>query len=137
MEFDWCVQKLEAVDRVKMGIMAQDKYQRIMSRELSQLSERSASGHRVAEWVQDITRSGKWDCAGGRWDCWWEVGLCWWEVGLCWWEVGLLVGGGTVLVGGGTVPVGAGICQYRWGRCAEQWGEVGQTGRGLVVLENN
>lgn len=57
MEFDWCVQKLETVDRVKMGSLAQDKFQRVMTRELSQLSERSVSGHRVAEWVQDITRS--------------------------------------------------------------------------------
>nr|BAA34310.1 EFPDE4 [Ephydatia fluviatilis] len=57
MEFDWCMQKLETVDRVKMGSLAQDKFQRVMSRELTQLSERSLSGHRVAEWVQDITRS--------------------------------------------------------------------------------
>ena len=65
MEFDWCVQKLETVDRVKMGSLAQDKFQRVMSRELSQLSERSLSGHRVAEWVQGITRSGM-EVKGGR-----------------------------------------------------------------------
>lgn len=66
MEFDWCVQKLETVDRVKMGSLAQDKFQRVMTRELSQLSERSVSGHRVAEWVQDITRSGMEVEGGGR-----------------------------------------------------------------------
>ena len=123
IEFDWCVQKLETVDRVKMGIMAQDKYQRIMSRELSQLSERSASGHRVAEWVQDITRSGmelgvgrvemgrSWDggdgrrigrvemgeeLGGWRWEKNWEGGDG--EEGLGWWRQACY-GCGSVIVG--------------------------------------
>ena len=40
-----------------MGNMAQDKFRRIMSRELSHLSERSRSGQFVAEWVNNFTAS--------------------------------------------------------------------------------
>ena len=37
--------------------MAQDKFKRLLSRELSHLSERSQSGHFVAEWVNRMTGS--------------------------------------------------------------------------------
>ena len=39
--------------------MAQDKFKRLLSRELSHISERSRSGHFVAEWVNTITGSGQ------------------------------------------------------------------------------
>jgi len=55
-ELDWCLKKLESEDSTKsMGIMAQDKFRRILFRELSHLSENSKSGSQVAEWVQGIT----------------------------------------------------------------------------------
>ena len=59
-ELDWCLKKLESEDSTKsMGIMAQDKFRRILFRELSHLSEKSKSGSQVAEWVQGITNFGE------------------------------------------------------------------------------
>ena len=59
-ELDWCLKKLESVDSAKsMGLMARDKFQRIMHRELSHLSEKSKSGSQVAEWVHTLTSWGK------------------------------------------------------------------------------
>ena len=55
-DFDWCLQKLETVHSAKsVGNMAQDKFKRLLSRELSHMSERSRSGQFVAEWVNTIT----------------------------------------------------------------------------------
>ena len=57
-ELDSCLHRLETVNSAKsMGTMAQDKFRRILSRELSHLSERSKSGHFVAEWVNNLTGS--------------------------------------------------------------------------------
>lgn len=57
-DLDWCLHKLETVNSAKsMGTMAQDKFKRLLSRELSHLSERSQSGHFVAEWVNRMTGS--------------------------------------------------------------------------------
>ncbi len=59
-ELDWCLRKLESVDSAKsMGAMARDKFQRILSRELLQMSEKSKSGSHVAEWVHTITNWGE------------------------------------------------------------------------------
>lgn len=61
-ELDWCLRKLETVDSAKsMGTMAQDKFRRILSRELSHMSENSRSGHSVAKWVENMTN---WDYGG-------------------------------------------------------------------------
>ena len=58
-QIDWCLQQLESVDSAKaMGApLAQDKFHRLLSRELSNMSEHSKSGNKLAEWVHDITRS--------------------------------------------------------------------------------
>ncbi len=59
-ELDWCLRKLESVDSAKsMGLMARDKFQRILSRELTQMSEKSRSSSHVAEWVHAITNWGE------------------------------------------------------------------------------
>uniref|UniRef100_A0A1X7UAQ0 Phosphodiesterase n=1 Tax=Amphimedon queenslandica TaxID=400682 RepID=A0A1X7UAQ0_AMPQE len=55
-ELDWCLHRLETVNSAKsVGNMAQDKFKRLLSRELSHMSERSRSGQFVAEWVSTIT----------------------------------------------------------------------------------
>ncbi|XP_064386859.1 3',5'-cyclic-AMP phosphodiesterase 4C-like isoform X3 [Halichondria panicea] len=54
-EFDWCLKKLESVNSASMGTMAQDKFRRILSRELSHMTGKSRAGDHVAEWVQNIT----------------------------------------------------------------------------------
>jgi cAMP-specific phosphodiesterase 4 len=58
-QIDWCLQQLEGVDSAKAmgGQLAQDKFHRLLSSKLSNMSEHSKSGHQLAEWVQDITRS--------------------------------------------------------------------------------
>ena len=57
-EFDWCLKKLETVDSAKsMGTMAQDKFRRILQRELSHMSESNKAGRHVAEWVNNVTES--------------------------------------------------------------------------------
>jgi cAMP-specific phosphodiesterase 4 len=58
-QIDWCLQQLEGVDSAKAmgGPLAQDKFHRLLSSKLSDMSEHSKSGHQLAEWVQDITRS--------------------------------------------------------------------------------
>ena len=61
-EFDWCVKKLESVSSASMGTMAQDKFRRMLSRELSHMSGKSRSGTHVAEWVQNITDLGELLC---------------------------------------------------------------------------
>ncbi len=58
-ELDWCLRKLESVNSSSMGTMAQDKFRRILSRELSHMSGKSRSGNHVAEWVQNITNPSK------------------------------------------------------------------------------
>ncbi len=59
-EFDWCLKKLESVNSASMGTMAQDKFRRILSRELSHMTGKSRAGDHVAEWVQNITNPGQW-----------------------------------------------------------------------------
>ena len=44
--------------------MAQDKFRRLLTKELSNMSERSKSGHQLAEWVQGITGSRNGQCVG-------------------------------------------------------------------------
>lgn len=56
-ELDWCLRKLESVNSSSMGTMAQDKFRRILSRELSHMSGKSHN--HVAEWVQNITNPSK------------------------------------------------------------------------------
>ena len=59
-EFDWCLRKLETLDSAKsMGTMAQDKFRRLLSRELSYLSSNSRSGSQVGEWINRMTNYGK------------------------------------------------------------------------------
>jgi cAMP-specific phosphodiesterase 4 len=54
-ELDWCLHKLETINSGKtMGTMAQDKFKRLLSRELSHMSERSRSGDMVAKWVNTL-----------------------------------------------------------------------------------
>ena len=56
---DWCLHQLESVDSAKAmgGALAQDKFHRLLTRELSHMSEHSKSGNKLAEWVHDITGS--------------------------------------------------------------------------------
>lgn len=39
------------------GALAKDKFQRLLTRELTHMSEQSKSGNKLAEWVHDITGS--------------------------------------------------------------------------------
>lgn len=58
-QIDWCLHQLESVDSAKAmgGPLAQDKFHRLLTRELSHMSEHSKSGNKLAEWVHDITGS--------------------------------------------------------------------------------
>ena len=58
-QIDWCLHQLESVDSAKAmgGPLAQHKFQRLLTRELSHMSEHSRSGNKLAEWVHDITGS--------------------------------------------------------------------------------
>ena len=56
---DWCLHRLESVNSAKsLGTMAQEKFQRMLIRELSSLSERR-SGLAAAEWVMSMTPKGQ------------------------------------------------------------------------------
>ncbi len=58
-ELDWSLKMLETVNaNQSMGSVTGDKIKRLLSRELSHLSEGSENGAQVAEWVTDITKSG-------------------------------------------------------------------------------
>lgn len=57
-ELDWSLKMLETVNaNQSMGSVTGDKIKRLLSRELSHLSEGSENGAQVAEWVTDITKS--------------------------------------------------------------------------------
>ena len=58
-QIDWCLHQLECVDSAKAmgGPLAQDKFHRLLTKELSNMSVRSKSGNKLAEWVHDITGS--------------------------------------------------------------------------------
>ena len=59
-ELDWCLMKLEGVSSTKsMGNMANEKFRRLLSRELTTLSEGSKEGAQVAEWVTNLTNLGE------------------------------------------------------------------------------
>ena len=75
-QIDWCLQQLEGVDSAKAmgGQLAQDKFHRLLSSKLSNMSEHSKSGHQLAEWVQDITRSTNGEGTHTFHDC--EIRLC-------------------------------------------------------------
>ena len=96
-DLDWCLRQLEGVSSTKsMGNMAHEKFRRLLSRELTQLSEGSREGARVAEWVTNITNLGE------RGWVWW-VGVVsgsptsptWVSVGGCGEWVGVVSGSPT------------------------------------------
>ena len=51
-DIDWILDHLNKIKaRNSVGEMAQSKFKRMLTRELSQFSETSRSGNQVAEWV--------------------------------------------------------------------------------------
>ena len=51
-DIDWVLEHLNKIKaRNSVGEMAQNKFKRMLTRELSQFSETSRSGNQVAEWV--------------------------------------------------------------------------------------
>ena len=59
-ELDWCVRQLESINSAKsVGDMAQEKFRRLLNRELSNMSEGSKRGALVADYVSNITNLGK------------------------------------------------------------------------------